>query len=482
MNQPPSIKKNYLYNTAFTIAGFLFPLITFPYVARVLGPVYIGKVAFAESIVAYFSLLASLGIPLYGIREVAKVRDDKTALNRVFSELFIINLLAMGISALLFLSLFFLIDKIRAEEVLFLVLGINIILGAFSIEWLYKGLENYQYITLRSLFFKLISLGLLFLLVRSQGDYVWFAGISVLALSGANILNMINSRKYVKLILKDIQLKKHIKPILVLFSTSIAISIYINLDKVMLGFLAGDASVGLYTAAVKINRILLTVVISLGAVLLPRMSYYVEKKKMDEFTDLADKSIRFIYMLAFPFMIGLFLLANPVIQLFSGPQFVDSIITLRILVPIILLIGISNFIGIQILLPRGGEKKLLYSTLTGAGVNFTLNLFLIPIYKHNGAAAATVIAELCVTLTQFLFIKEYAAIDWFKKKANYVLFSLLMGLIIFLFKFFLTNAIVYFFVSIIIGGGIYLCLLIFFKDELVEMAWSKFKISSLKIR
>jgi len=405
MNQIPSIKKNYFYNTAFTIASFLFPLITFPYVARVLGPVYIGKVAFAESIVAYFALFASLGIPLYGIREVAKVRDDKEALNRIFSELFIINLSAMGISVLLFLSLFFLIEKIQAEEVLFLVLGINIVLGAFSIEWLYKGLENYQYITLRSLSFKVISLGLLFLLVRSQDNYVLFAGISVLALSGANILNMIHSRKYVKITLKKIHLRKHIKPIIILFSTSIAISIYINLDKVMLGFLADDKSVGLYTAAIKMNKITLAVVTSLAVVLIPRLSYYIEMNKKDEFLRLANKSLDFVFFLGIPSIIGILLLADNLVLMFSGERFMEAAYTVRILAPIILFIGLSNFFAFQIHLPENREKYNLYSVIVGASTNFFLNLILIPHFKHNGAAIATLIAEFSVAFMTYLFSK-----------------------------------------------------------------------------
>lgn len=456
MNQPPSIKKNYLYNTAFTIASFLFPIITFPYVARVLGPVYIGKVAFAESIVAYFALFASLGIPLYGIREVAKVRDDKTALNRVFSELFIINVAAMGISALLFLSLFFLIEKIRAEEVLFLVLGINIILGAFSIEWLYKGLENYQYITLRSLFFKLISLGLLFLLVRSQGDYVWFAGISVLALSGANILNMINSKKYVKLTLKDIQLKKHIKPILVIFSTTIAISLYINLDKVMLGFLAGDEYVGLYTAASKMNRIVLSVITSLGTVLIPRMSYYLESNRMAEFDLLSKRSLDFIFSLAIPAMVGMILLSNEIMLLFAGPQYTSAVLTTRIMAPIILLIGLSTFFSLQILIPSHKEIFVLYITLSAAITDIALNFLLIPRFYHNGAAIATVSAELIAMMLNVLFIKKLFPIKILSRKTfELLLISLSFIPVVLFIKHFSTNYIFTFSLSILLCMSIY---------------------------
>lgn len=487
MNHLPSIKKNYLYNTAFTAANFLFPLITFPYVARVLGPVYIGKVSFAESIVTYFVIFASLGIPLYGIREIAKVRDNKEALSRTFSELFVINLLAMLLSAFLYIGFFLSVEKIQAEKILFLVVGLNIVLSIFSIDWLFKGLENYRYITIRSLIFKIVSAGFLFLLVKSVNDYVYYAGINVIAISGANILNMLHSRNYVKIVLKKIQLKKHLKPILVIFSTVIAIKIYINLDKVMLGFLAGDEYVGLYTASYKINIILLGIVTSLGAVIVPRISYYLENRMMDEFKELAYKSVHFIVLLSLPFMTGLFLLAEPIIFVFSGRQFQDAMSTVQILTPIILLAGISNFTGIQVLFPGGGEKKLLYSTLLGAFTNFLLNLILIPKFKHNGAAIATLCAEFTVTACQMWMVTKYIRIQWLdKRNLVYFLCSLCVGVAVYFMKYPIHNQVLYMVASILIGGLLYISLLVVFRDplmtEILTIFLKQAKISYLKLK
>ena len=272
-----SLKMNFLMNVMLTMSSFIFPLITFPYISRILLPIGTGKVSFATSIITYFSMFAQLGIPTYGIRACAIVRDDRKKLSKVAQELLIINLVMCVLSYAVLAIAIFCVPKLREEKNLYVILSFTIILTSIGMEWLYKALEQYTYITMRSVFFKFVALVAMFILVHEQEDYVIYGGITIFAASASNILNLLNAHKYIDLTpIGNYDFKCHMKPILIFFAMSCATTIYTNLDTVMLGFMATDADVGYYNAAVKIKTILVSIVTSLGAVLLPRASYYVE--------------------------------------------------------------------------------------------------------------------------------------------------------------------------------------------------------------
>ena len=277
MYKSKALKTNFIMNTILTLSSFVFPLITFPYVSRILLPEGTGRVSFATSVVTYFLLLSQLGIPTYGIRACARVRDDRKALSCVVHELLAINLLMSVLAYLLLGGCVFLIPKLRVEKTLIFVISFTIILNAIGMEWLYKALEQYTYITIRSVIFKAIAVIAMLLMVRQKSDYIVYGALTIFAASASNICNFVHAHKYIDFFLKEkCDLKKHLKPVLVFFAMSCATVIYTNLDTVMLGLMKGNVDVGYYNAAVKIKGILLGVVTALGTVMLPRLSYYVE--------------------------------------------------------------------------------------------------------------------------------------------------------------------------------------------------------------
>ena len=375
-------------NFILTASNFIFPLITFPYVSRVLGASGTGKVSFAISVVSYFTMVAALGVPTYGIRAAAKVRDDQEKLNRTTQEILIIHLFMMVIVSIVYIMAILFVPRFQSDRTLFLVVGISILLDPLGVNWLYQGLEQYGYIAKRSIFLKFIGVILMFMFIHSPDDYVFYGVTSILASAGSNVLNFINLRKYISLKpVGNYDIKQHLKPILILFAQVVAVNIYTNLDNVMLGFMKTDVDVGLYAAAVKVKTILTSLVTSLGAVLLPRLSYY-------------------IIVIAFPLMLFTIFYAKDCLIFLSGNEFIGATLAMQIIAPTILLIGLSNLLGIQVLTPLNKEKQLVYSVVAGALVDLILNIIFIPKMGAAGASLGTLVAEFVVLTVQILYLKD----------------------------------------------------------------------------
>lgn len=394
-------------NFILTASNFIFPLITFPYVSRVLGASGTGKVSFAISVVSYFTMVAALGVPTYGIRAAAKVRDDQEKLNRTTQEILIIHLFMMVIVSIVYIMAILFVPRFQSDRTLFLVVGISILLDPLGVNWLYQGLEQYGYIAKRSIFLKFIGVILMFMFIHSPDDYVFYGVTSILASAGSNVLNFINLRKYI--LLKPVgnyDIKQHLKPILILFAQVVAVNIYTNLDNVMLGFMKTDVDVGLYAAAVKVKTILTSLVTSLGAVLLPRLSYYIMEGKKEEFQGLIKKAYNFVIVIAFPLMLFTIFYAKDCLIFLSGNEFIGATLAMQIIAPTILLIGLSNLLGIQVLTPLNKEKQLVYSVVAGALVDLILNIIFIPKMGAAGASFGTLVAEFVVLTVQILYLKD----------------------------------------------------------------------------
>ncbi len=405
--QQKSLKKNFIMNVLLTMSSFLFPLITFPYISRVLMPEGTGRVQFATSLVSYFSLFAQLGIPTYGIRACAKVRDNREELTRVSHELLLINVIMNIISYIAFSLALIFVPDLQEDRVLYVVISLTIILTSVGMEWLYKALEQYTYITIRSIVFKFIALIAMFLLIHKQEDYVIYGGITIFAASASNIMNFINAHKYIGFKpMGNYNFKRHLKPVLVFFAMSCATTIYTNLDVVMLGFMKTKVDVGYYNAAVKIKIILVSIVTSLGAVILPRASYYVEHNRMDEFRAITRKAMNFVCLVSIPMVVFFIIFAKNGIHFLSGAAYDGSILPMQIIMPTVLLIGLTNIMGIQILIPTGREKIVLYSEIVGAIVDVVINILLIPLLASTGAAIGTLVAELSVFIVQYVALRE----------------------------------------------------------------------------
>lgn len=402
-----SIKFNFIMNAILTVSSVIFPMITFPYYSRILGAEGTGSIGFAISVVAYFTMIASLGVPTYGIRACAKVRDNKEKLSQTVQELLIINGITTALMYIAFFVSLSVVPKFGEQKEILIMVSVSIVLNTMGGQWLYSALEKYSYITLCTLVFKILGIVLMFAFIHKPEDYILYGGISAIASYGSGILNFINMRKYVTLKKTGpYDFKRHIKPILTFFLMSASISIYTNLDKVMLGFMKTNTDVGYYDASVRIKTILVSVVTSLGTVLLPRMSFYIEKGEKEAFNRTLTKAFRFVMVAATGLMVFFILFARESIVLLSGNEFLPAVLPMQLLMITLLLIGLSNITGIQILTPLGEEQKVLISILAGATLDFILNLFLIPRYASAGAAFATVMAELVVLVVQCIYLKD----------------------------------------------------------------------------
>ncbi len=410
MKRQASIRFNYVMNMIYTVSGMLFPLLIYPYAARVLGEKGIGAVSFVNSIVTCFGIAAQLGIPAYGVKACAEVREDRKELSRVVQDILLINLVTCAVTYAGFFAAVFLYPKFRAEKELFLVMGSLLFFNTIGVEWMYKGLEQYRYITCRSLAFKVIALAAVFLLIHRESDYVVYGGITIFALVGSNILNFINLRRFIELRpVGRYCFQRHFKMISVFLAMSVATTIYTNMDSAMLGILKGTGENGYYDVAVKVKNILTGVISSLGTVLLPRMTFYLSSNRQDEFDRVTRKALRFIAELSFPVCLYFMLFAAPAVDLLAGERFGPSVLPMQIIMPTLVLIGLTNVIGMQMMVPLGMERQVLYSEIAGAAVNLAVNLALIPAFGSSGAAVGTVAAETAVLAVQVFVMRDRVA-------------------------------------------------------------------------
>lgn len=469
MGGQKTIKKNFIMNIILTMSSLIFPLITFPYVSRILLPVGTGKVSFAISVITYFNMFAQLGIPTYGIRACAKIRDDKEKLSKLAQELLFINLIMSLFSYVFLACAIAFIPRLREDKILFIIVSMTIFLSAIGMEWLYKALEQYTYITIRSLIFKFVGLGFMFLLIHKQKDYVIYGGITIFSASASNIFNFINVHKYIDFTHFDnYNLKQHLRPVFIFFAMSCATTIYTNLDTVMLGLMASDVEVGYYNAAVKIKNILVSIVASLGTVLLPRASYYVERGEYNEFLRICKKAMNFTVIVAIPMLVYFTMFAREGILFLSGEAYIDSVIPMQIIMPTLVFIGMTNILGTQMLVPLGKEINVLWSEIFGAVTDLILNAVLIPRYGVIGAALGTLVAEFIVLAVQCLSVGRlsleiYRQVHWIKITLV-TIFSIaivngIRGISLNSFIILLNSSCVFF--------GIYFSLLLFVKEPLV---------------
>ena len=403
-------------NIILKTSTFLFPLITFPYVSRVLGAGANGNISFASSVISYFTLCACLGIPSYGIRKCAEVRDDSDLLSKTFEELFIINIICTVISYLALIVLIYYVPQFYHQKLLFLVTSLNVIFNSLGIDWFYQAIEQYDYITVRNIAFKLISIILMFTFVHKPSDYVLYAGISVLASVGSNLLNLSRVSQYVTLKkYSNFNFFKHMKPIVILFLYNATTTIFTNLDQVMLGFMSSSKEVGYYAATVKVKNILTSIITALGAVMLPRVAYYLNKNDNRKFVFLIRESFNFILVSAIPLSVFFIIDARPIILFLAGSGYSNSIAIMQAIAPSIIFIGLSSVTAWQLLIPLKMESYTVVGAFIGAVINIVLNISLIPGFGGRGAAIATTIAEAAVLLTHIYVLRDKIK-DMFSRK------------------------------------------------------------------
>lgn len=466
-----SLSKNVILNCIKALMKIVFPLISFPYASRILMPSGLGKVNFASSVISYFVLFASLGISTYGVRNGSKLRDDKDKLSIFTQEIFIINLFTTILTYIVFIAMLYLVPKFNEYQFILIITSLNIICTPLGLEWLYGAIEEYEYITIRSIIFQFISLILLFLFVRDSNDILQYAFVTIFASVGSNILNLIHSRKFIswkKYEIRQYNFLQHLKPILIIFGLNLACNIYMNLDKTMLGIMIDDYEVGLYTAAYKINSIILSFINAAGAVLLPRMSYYINNGQTKEYKNLFFTSFNIVLVLSIPATVGLIVLSPELISLLSGEQYLSAVPTMKVLSLLILISGMGTTFSVQLFVARGKEQVCLLASTFAAITNLVANWLLIPYFGALGAAFGTIICEIVALIICLLFASKDINLKILYKNAyQYVLASVLIVIFVNMVKTFSFGLITTIIISVLISVLIYFMILILFKNEYV---------------
>ena len=468
--QIKTVKLNFLLNLTRMFLGMAFIVITTPYIARILGPKSLGKVEYVNSLITYFMLFSALGIPSYGVREVAKYRDNSKELSKLVLEILTILCITTIIGYIVLFGLLYSYKSLYELKDIILVMSINIICNNIGIDWFYQGIENQLYITKRFILVRILTLIAMFIFIKNKEDYLIYAFILVMMQSGSNILNLINLRKYISfkdIKFSSIELKKHLKPILIIFMATVATTIYLQLDSLMIGNVSKEA-VGIYIVPNKLIRMILVVVTALGTVLLPRITNCLKNKDHDNYNSYMNISLNYIFFMALPLAVSTFLLSDDIINIMAGSQFIASTLTLKILSPILFTIGIAYFLGFQLLYPLGLERYYTYSVIVAALVNFVFNYLMIPKYLQNGAAIGTVVAETIGPLIMLFLARKYIKkIDFFSiKRLKYFIAIFIMSLVIIFIKKFEFSSLETIIYSLIFGGVSYIGVLLLLKEEI----------------
>ncbi len=466
-----SAKYNIILNAINTITGILFPVVTFPYAARVLMPDGIGAVNFLNSIISYIVLLTSLGIPMYAVKEVAKYRDNKVQRDKITIEIIILStiLCLFGYIAVWALAEF--VPQIHRQAALFYILSLTIVFTSIGVNWFYQGIEDFKFITVRAIIIRTLAAGALFIFVRDSSDLLIYGIVTVGSTVGNNFINFVHLRKHISqkfIKLNEINIARHLKPSMQVFILNLIISLYIQLNSIMLGFMSGDEAVGYFSAGTKISHIGLTIISSLGTVLLPRCSHLVKIGDRVGFASVINKSLNVTLALSFPMTAGLMILASPITMIFCGPEYFDSIPVLYLNAPVIIFVSLTNLMGIQILYPLDKINIVILSVSGAAILNLILNLFLIPPYGAIGAAISILTAEFVVFIIQLICGRKYYPFKLSSLLAyKYITGTIIMSATVFICVNSLQSDIMKITTGCCFGVFIYLLTLIFMKDSLV---------------
>lgn len=472
-----SLSLNALLNTVKTILGIIFPLITFPYISRVLGVENVGKVNFSSSVVSYFTLIAAFGVSTYAIREGAKIRDNKKEFIDFANQVFTINVLTTVLAYFLLGILIIYSAKIRNYTGLIVILSTAIVFVTIGADWLNTIYEDFGYITVRTLAFQIISLVLMFAFVKESGDYYKYAVITVISSAGGNLCNFFYCKKYAKLrVVRLKNIKKHITPMFMFFMSNITTIIFLNSDQTMLGMICGDYNVGLYSVAVKIYTIVKNVFTAILTVMMPRFSYMQSNENSGNTEKLRTNVLNIFVLFVIPMAVGLFCVSDGVIALIGGNEYIEATASLRILSVSILCAAAASFMTYIVIIPEGREKVMLTASTASAAINVVLNVFLIPIMQQEGAALTTAIAEFVVFAVEY----KAAGIKLEKKSAwkNIITVIVASAMIIacnVVVRCFAKNIVIATTIIIIASVVVYFAMLCALKNEYVLIAWRRIK-------
>lgn len=464
-----SIKVNAIFSLIQSISSVIFPLITFPYISRIFGVDQLGKYNYAKNFVEIFAIFAMLGIPTYGQREGAKVRDNREKLSGLMSELFSFSVIAniITLAALFFVTL--LVDTFHTYALLILIFSITIPMTTIGMSWIFVIFEDYNFTTILGIVFNLLSVVAMFVFVRSKTDIYIYALITVIASCGSNIIRFIYGKKYCDIrLMFHINFKKHIGPILLMFSTYISIMIYNKTDMALLGIMGTDYNVGIYSVSTKVYNLVKSCLLALSNVLQTRavlLAMEGDRKKSDEFL---SKSFNMMMTFVIPCMVGMAFMHDDIILFISGKDYLEAGTSMVILSISLFFALFSTMHSSTILIPYGREKVTLNGAIVGAVLNLILNLVFIPIWKENGAALTTLLAEVIVFLFYVRVTKQYYThLNGIKTMLQCLVGSLGIVLVLFLLRNIETNIVIRVLVKGVMAAVVYFVVQIVIKNQIV---------------
>ncbi len=404
-----SIKINYFLNFLRVVSGALVGILLLPYIVRILGPEHFGKVEYIYTIINYFVLFSALGIPMYGIREVSKHRNDKRSEAKIVSELLIILLATSFISYIIIFGFLFQLNYFTEYKSLLIVFSAMIFLTNIGAEWYFQGTENQLFITIRYLIVRILAIFFVFAFIQNSDDYLFYAGFIVLVFCGANIINIyyiIKIIKPYKFQWNELELKKHMKPIITIFTATIAVNIYLQLDNLLIGAISGDKYVGYYGIANKLIRFVISFITIFGAVMLPKLSLLFSKDQ-EAYNNYLKESFNFLLFMSVPFAVYFYTFSDSIIMLISGKEFLAASLTMKILSPLCIVVSLAYFMGFLVLYPRNKENYYTIATVISAIFSICLNYFAIKKFQQNGAAVVAVLSEiLAIIIMLHLILKN----------------------------------------------------------------------------
>jgi len=406
------LKKNIAYSSILTASLYIFQFITYPYVSRVLGVTNIGICNFAQSVIVFATLFSTLGIITIGVREVAASKEDKEKLNKTFSEIFQINLLLTLATIVLYIVAIEIIPQLTPYRKLLYIGVFQILFNTLTVEWLFKGLENFKYITIRTIWVRIFYVITIFIFIQKKDDYNLYFIITVGLYVFNGLINSIYTRKLVKFIWQPnkIILKKFAYPILFLGSQALMQTLYTTFNVVYLGFVSDDDQVGYYTTATKIQNIILALYTSFTLVMMPRISTMLAENDMSNVKTMINKSFSILYAFAFPIIIFSEVFAPEIITIIAGNGYEQAIPLLRIAMPLILIIGMEQILIIQLLIPLRADKMIFTNSLIGGSVGLTFNILLVGSLQSIGSIFVWFLSEFAVFLSAYYFVRKLTCI------------------------------------------------------------------------
>ncbi len=477
-----SLVKNSIYNIVYKVVTAIYPLVAVTYVSHILMAQNMGLVSYAQNIVSYFAVFAALGIPTYGIRETAVCSNNKTNRSQLFWELFAINFISTTLALIVYVLTITSIDKFSSNLLLYFVAGLQIAFNYMNVDWFYQGIEDYRYISIRSIVVKLISLIALPMVVRQPEDYIYYALIYCLAIGGNNIFNIIRIRKYISFPRKNLRLLKHLKSISILLIVSLAVEIYAMIDTTMIGIYCDDTAVGCYSNAMKLTRMVNTTAAAVGAVLFPRLSVIFSENNKKYFNLLVNKGIHIMLMIALPASLGMIVCSDSIIPVLFGNSFSDAIPILRILALMVPVVVCNTLLGGQVLVTTRQEDKYVITVVIASIVNVVLNGIFIPKYGSTSAAIASLISELIDLILYLFFARKFVQLHISKKYLLSTLTPLCVYFMIsvFFINRFISNELIRLFINVGVCGVLYFGIGYVMGNETIKFCANRLK-SVLKV-